>query len=48
MNSAITDNITEFVNFPTWIPDFDGLSLGLLGLFISSDPSICYVLASHH
>ena len=29
------------VNFPTWIPDCDSHSPALLGLFLSSDASIC-------
>ena len=33
------------VNFPTWIPDCDSHSPGLLDLFISSDASICSTMA---
>lgn len=40
MNSAITDNITEFVNFPTWIPDFECPSPALFIFFLSSGASI--------
>ena len=32
-------------NFPTWIPDFDSHSPALLGLFLSSDASICSTMA---
>ena len=34
------------VNFPTWILDCDSNSPALLGLFISSDASICSTMAS--
>ena len=33
------------VNFPTWIPDCDSHSPALLDLFISSDASICSIMA---
>ena len=32
-------------NFPTWIPGCDSRSPGLLDLFLSSDTSICSVMA---
>ena len=34
------------VNFPTQIPDCNSHSPALLGLFLSSDPSICSTMAS--
>ena len=41
VNSAIISNdLTQAVNFPTWIPDYDSDSPALLDLFISSDGSI--------
>ena len=38
---SISNNFTQFVNFPTMIPDCDYHSPALLDLFISSDVSIC-------
>ena len=40
-NFSISNDLTQMVNFPTWIPDFDSHSPVLLDLFISSDVSIC-------
>ena len=40
-NFSIAKNLTQIVNFPTWIPDCDSHSPALLDLFISSDASIC-------
>ena len=34
------------VNFLSWIPNCDSINPGLLNLFISSDPSICSIVAS--
>ena len=39
---ANSDDITQMVNFPTWIPDCDFHSLALQGLFISSGASMFY------
>ena len=33
------------VNFPTWIPDCESHSLGLLEIFLLSHPSICFTVA---
>ena len=40
-NFSISNDLTQIVNFPTRIPDFDSRSPALLDLFISSDASIC-------
>ena len=40
-NFSISNGLTQMVNFPTRIPDYDSHSLALLDLFISSDASIC-------
>ena len=42
MNSC---NLTQIVNFPTWIPGCDSHSLALLDFFLSSDTSICSTIA---
>ena len=40
--SLISDlYLTQIVNFPTWIPDYDAHSPAELVLFISSRASIC-------
>ena len=39
------NDLTQMVNFPTWIPGCDLHSPALLDLFISSDTSICSTLA---
>ena len=44
-NFSISDDLTQIVNFPTWIPDSDSHSPALLDLFISSDASICSTMA---
>ena len=41
----ISNDLTQIVNFPTWIPACDSHSLALLPLFISSDASICSTMA---
>ena len=42
VNSVIISNdLTQMVNFPTWIPDCDSYSPALLDVFLSSDASIC-------
>ena len=40
-NFSISNDLTQMLNFPTWIPDFDSL----LDLFISSNASICSTVA---
>ena len=45
MNSVITNDLTQIVNFPTQIPDCDSHNPALLDLFISSDASICSRMA---
>ena len=37
----ISNDLTQMVNFPTWIPDYDSHSPAPLDLFLSSDASIC-------
>ena len=45
-NSIITSNdLTQMVNFPTWIPDRDSHSPALLDLFLSTDAGICSTMA---
>ena len=44
-NFSISNDLTQIVNFPTWIPDCDSHSPGLLDLFLSSDASICSTMA---
>ena len=45
-NFSISNDLTQMVNFPTWIPYCDSHSPALLNLFISSDASICSTRAS--
>ena len=40
-NFSFSDNLTQMVNFPTWIPDCDSHRPALLDFFLSSDASIC-------
>ena len=47
-NFFIPNNLTQIVNFPTWIPDCDSHSPDFLNLFISSDASICSTRLSLH
>ena len=47
-NFSISNDVTQMVNFPTWIPDCDSHSPALLDLFLSSDASICSTMASLH
>ena len=42
---SISNDPTQMVNFPTWIPDYDSNSPALLELFLSSDASICSAMA---
>ena len=44
-NFSISNDLTQMVKFPTWIPNCDSHSLALLDLFISSDASICSTMA---
>ena len=44
-NFSISNDLTQMVNFPTRIPDCDSHSPALLDLFISSDISICSIMA---
>ena len=44
-NFSISNDLTQVVNCPTWIPDYDSHSPALLDLFISSDASICSTMA---
>ena len=44
-NFSISNDLTQILNFPTWIPDCDSHSPALLDLFISSDTSICSTMA---
>ena len=36
-NFSITNELTQMVNFPTWIPDSDSHSPAVLGFFLSFD-----------
>ena len=40
-NFSFSNNLTQMVNFLTWIPDCDSHSPALLDLFLSSDARIC-------
>ena len=44
-NFSISNDFTQIVNFPTWIPDCDSQSPALLDSFLSSDASICSIMA---
>ena len=44
-NFPISDDLTEMVNFPTWIPDCDSHSPTLFNLFFSAHASICSTMA---
>ena len=44
-NFSISNDLTQMVNFPTQIPDYDSHSPALLDLFLSSDASICSTMA---
>ena len=47
-NFSISNDLTQMINFPTWIPDCGSHSPALLGLFISFDASICSTMAFPH
>ena len=42
---SISNDLTQIVNFPTWIPDCECHSPALLDLFLSSDAIICFTMA---
>ena len=44
-NFSISHDLTQMVNFSTWIPECDSHSPALLDLFISSDAAICSTVA---
>ena len=44
-NFAITNDLPQMVDFPTWIPDCESHSPALLNLFFSPDTSICSTIA---
>ena len=44
-NSSISNNLTQIVNFPTWILDCSHRSPALLDLSISSDASVCFTMS---
>ena len=44
-NFSISNDLTQMVNFPTWIPDCDSHSPAHLDLFLSSDAGICSTMA---
>ena len=44
-NFSISNDLTQMVNFPSWIPDCVSHSPALFDLFISSDVSICSTMA---
>ena len=43
--SEIGNDFTQMVNVPTRIPDCDSHSFALLNFFLSSDASICSIMA---
>ena len=45
-NFSISNDLTQMVNFLTWITDCDSHSPALLDLFLSSDASTCSTVAS--
>ena len=44
-NFIISNNLTQMVNFPTRIPDCDYHNPALLDFFLSSNASICSIMA---
>ena len=44
-NFSISNNLTQMVNFPTWILDGGSHSSALLDFFLSSDANICSLTA---
>ena len=47
VNSVISNDLTQMVNFPTWTPDCDSHSAALLDLFLSFDASSCSTMSFH-
>ena len=45
-NFSISNDVTQMVNFSTWIQECDSHSPALLDLFLSSGTSICSTMAS--
>ena len=43
---SISNDLTQMVNFSTWIPDFDSYGPALLDIFLPSDTIICSTMAS--
>ena len=44
-NFCISNDLTQMINFPTRIPDYDSHNPALLYLCLSSDASICFTMA---
>ena len=44
-NFSISNDLTQVVNFLTWITDCDSHSPALLDLFLSTDASVCSTIA---
>ena len=44
-NFSISNDLSQMVKFPSWIPDCDSHSPALLDFFLSSDASICFTMA---
>ena len=44
-NNSASNDLTQMLNFPTWVPDCDFLKPALLDFLLSSDASICSVIA---
>ena len=44
-NFSISNDLTQIVNFPTWIPDCFSHSPALFDFFLSSEASICSTMA---
>ena len=45
---SISNDLTQMVNFPSWIPDCDSHSAALLDFFLSSYASVCSEMAFFH
>ena len=46
-NFSISNDLTQMVNFPTRIPDYDSHSLTLLDLFLSSNANTFFLLSAY-
>ena len=44
-NLSISNDLTQMVNFPAWVPDCDSHSPALLDIFLSSNTSNCSRMA---